>query len=36
MIRVKNLADSYNEVPVLLVKDSNEAKAHAKKSGFIV
>ncbi|AFL80242.1 hypothetical protein Aeqsu_0734 [Aequorivita sublithincola DSM 14238] len=35
MIRVKGLFEKYETVPVLLVKDSEAAIAHAKSMGFI-
>lgn len=35
MLRVEGLLNSYKTIPVLLVKDSNQAIEHAKKHGFI-
>ncbi|WP_179319074.1 App1 family protein [Winogradskyella helgolandensis] len=36
MLRVKSMVDSYKITPILLVENSQQAIAHARKSGFIV
>ncbi|WP_178985885.1 App1 family protein [Winogradskyella helgolandensis] len=36
MLRVKSIVDSYKITPILLVENSQQAIAHARKSGFIV
>lgn len=35
MLRVKSIVDSYKTIPILLVKNSQQAIEHAKQNGFI-
>jgi phosphatidate phosphatase APP1 len=36
MQRVKSIADSFTICPMLLIKESKEAVAHARENGWIV